>query len=105
MSDIKLKFGKRLKELRKKKGISQEQLAEYIDVEPRNLSKIETGVTFPSIKNLEKIISALGCQDSELFDFDHLDKTKNIRIKIAKSIKNLPPEKLVYLYKFLKSIE
>ena len=105
VSNIKLKFGKRLKELRKKKGLSQELLAEYIGIESRNLSKIETGITFPSIKNLEKIISVLGCKDSDLFNFDHLDTPNNLKLEITNLIKNMSSEKLIYAYKFLKSIE
>ena len=46
MSELKSKFGKRLKELRKNRGITQEKMAEYIDISIRNLSKIETGITF-----------------------------------------------------------
>ena len=57
--NLKKKFGKRLAELRKKRKLSQEAIAEKIDIAPRNLSKIETGVTFPTIENLEKLIKVL----------------------------------------------
>ena len=39
--DIKKLLGKRIKELRQRKNLTQEQLAEMIDVGERNLSKIE----------------------------------------------------------------
>ena len=39
MSSLKDKFGKRVKEIRKGKGITQEQLAESVNIEPPNISK------------------------------------------------------------------
>ena len=71
MSELKRQFGIRLKELRIKAGIKQEQLAQKIDIAVRNLSKIETGITFPSSETLEKIIIALDIPPKELFDFEH----------------------------------
>ena len=46
MKDIKTLFGKKVKELRIKKKLSQEELAEAIDIAERNLSKIECGKSF-----------------------------------------------------------
>ena len=43
MKDIKTLFGKKVKELRIKKKLSQEELAEAIDIAERNLSKIVCG--------------------------------------------------------------
>ena len=54
------KFGKRLKELRKKAGLSQQQLAELVGMESlNNISKLETGEQLPKKENLEKICRAL----------------------------------------------
>lgn len=58
MNDIKKLLGKRIKELRKAQGISQQQLAELANIDQRNLSHIECGDTFPSRVLLE-ISSAL----------------------------------------------
>ena len=44
MDDIKYLFGRKLKELRLKNKLSQEELAEKIDIAERNLSKIECGI-------------------------------------------------------------
>ncbi len=104
MLDFKKKFGRRLAELRKKQGLSQEEVAEKIDIAPRNLSKIETGVTFPSIENLEKIISVLNCKTSDLFEFEHLADSDDLRNAVIKMVKNIDNEKLTMLYKFLNSI-
>ena len=87
MSEFKKKFGRRLQELRKKNGINQEHLAEMIDISPRNLSKIETGLTFPSSDNLEKIIDILGCKAKDLFDFEHQQDSTNLAEDICTRLK------------------
>ena len=57
--DIKKLFGKRIKELRTKQGLTQEQLAEMIEVGERNLSKIECGNVFVKASTIAKLINAL----------------------------------------------
>ena len=41
--NIKKELGEKIKRLRKKQKLTQEQLAEMIDIAPRNLSSIEVG--------------------------------------------------------------
>ena len=54
---IQRNFGLRIKELRKRKAITQEQFAENLGIDVRSLRKIEAGKCFPSIRTLEAIIS------------------------------------------------
>ena len=105
MHIFKKKFGRRLKELRKAKNISQETFAELIEITPRNLSRIETGQIFPSAVTLEKIILKLDCNACELFNFEHLDSENNLKEKILLKIDKLSTEKLIMVYKFLSAIE
>lgn len=61
-----LKFiGSTIKQARKIKGLTQEQLAELIGIHEKQLSKIETGKSFPTRKNLEKIFSILNINITE----------------------------------------
>ena len=71
-------LGRRIKELRTKKRLTQEQLAEMVGMGERNLSKIECGINFVSAETLEKISIALDVLPKDLFDFNHL-KDENIR--------------------------
>ena len=50
-------------------NLTQEQLAEMVDIGERNLSKIECGNVFVKAKTLEKLITTLGVEPKELFDF------------------------------------
>ena len=52
-----MNFAEKLKELRKQKGISQEQLAEKIHVSRQAITKWETGIGIPDIENLLAISS------------------------------------------------
>jgi transcriptional regulator with XRE-family HTH domain len=49
---MKLSFSEKLQRLRKEKGLSQEQLAELIDVSRQSVSKWESGQTYPEINKL-----------------------------------------------------
>ena len=60
-------FGANVKFYRKKLGISQEELAEKLDITAKHLSTIETGSTFVSASLLEKLTSNLKVSASTLF--------------------------------------
>ena len=57
--DIKKTFGEKIKRLRKAKNLTQEQLAEMINIAPKNLSKIEVGTSFVTAETLDKLVVAL----------------------------------------------
>lgn len=62
-------LGQRIKAARKKKQLTQQQLAEMADMEPNNLSHIERGISKGSVQALVNIATALGVAiDSLLAD-------------------------------------
>ena len=63
-------FGSRLREVRKGKGFTQEQLAYSADLELSQISRIERGVINTSISQVFQIAEALGVPPKELFDFE-----------------------------------
>ena len=65
--DIKVKIGKRIKELRTQQGISQESFALDIDLDRTYIASVEAGKRNISIVNLEKIATGFGVSLSELF--------------------------------------
>ena len=80
--DTKHLLGKRLKEIRKKKGLSQEQLAEMVGFESSNsISNVENGYNYPSIQNLEKMLKALNCSFPAIFTFEQHQKNKRTTYK------------------------
>ena len=61
--------GMRIKELRHKLGISQEELAARADVHRTYIASLEMGKRNISIIALEKIVKALNVSLSEFFNF------------------------------------
>lgn len=58
--DILTKFGKKVRELREKKGLSQEELAFKADLSVYYISRIERGKANPSLETIFAIQKALG---------------------------------------------
>jgi len=65
--DIKQKYAKRLRSLRKEAGISQEELAFRAKLDRTYVSSVENGKRNISILNIEKIAKALGISVSDFF--------------------------------------
>lgn len=70
--DIKKELGEKIKRVRKLRNLTQEELAEIIDISPRSLSNIEVGACFVKAETLEKIIESLNITTEELFANNHI---------------------------------
>lgn len=66
--DIKQKFGLKIKELRKQRGLSQEKLANLAEIDRTYLPTIEKGERNVSIEVADKLAKALGVTVKDLFD-------------------------------------
>ena len=66
MDNIKVRFGKRIREMRLLKGISQEKLAELADLDRTYITGIERGKRNVSITVMEKLSFAFETPLSEL---------------------------------------
>lgn len=69
-SEIYILIGKKIKTIRESKGLTQQNLADLCDFEKSNVSRIESGRTNITIKNLYKISKALNLKLQELVDFE-----------------------------------
>ena len=101
--NVRVLLGKRIKELRIKNNIKQAELAEIIGIEPRSISRIESGFHFPKDEHLEKFANALNVEIKDLFEFSHLDD-KNYMDKINSLLLKAPSNDLKMIYKIIKSI-
>ncbi len=86
MQSVKELFGKRIKELRKEKNLTQEQLAELVDIDTRNIIKIENSQTFPRLKTIEKFMEIFEISASDLFRTEHLQDTAFLKEKILQKL-------------------
>ena len=78
-------FGKRLCIIRKEKNLTQERLAELIELDPQYYCKMENGNHFPSVKTLAKITQVFGMGPDELFNFGSIksDMVEKISVKLS----------------------
>lgn len=58
-----------IKKYRKKLGITQEKLAELLDISPRQMQRIENGSSETSLKTLKKIIKVLNISDEDIVEY------------------------------------
>lgn len=71
-------FGKKLKELRKLKGFTQETLAEKAEIDEKHLSRIENGKYFPTYLTLTKLLKALDTSIEETgLELEKVEDTKS----------------------------
>lgn len=61
-------IGKKIKNLRLKKGLTQEELGERTDLSKGYISQIERDLSSPSIETFFSILEVLGCSPKEFFD-------------------------------------
>lgn len=102
--DNKKLLGKRIKEIRKYKKLTQEQLAEMVDIETSSLSGIESGRFFPSLHVLDKIAFALEVELVDFFRFSNVDIPQDLDLELINIIKNLDEKNKVLIYKLLKTL-
>ena len=69
MSDIKKRFGKRLRKLRRNMELTQEQLADQVGVSLNFIGQLERGENSPSLETIQKLAEVLGVPVKDLFDF------------------------------------
>lgn len=64
---IRVKFGERVRELRKAGGFSQEAFADRCGLARSYMSRVERGTANPSLDAIEVLAIALGIQARDLF--------------------------------------
>lgn len=97
-------LGKTLKQIRKSKGLTQARLAEIADANEKHISKIETGVYFPTYTTLSKILRALDINIDDLgIDIGSKQSKSPFYVKSIQIINDASSEtELEYYYGILK---
>ena len=67
--DIQKIFGERVRELRKRKGMSREELGHRANIHLTYIGSVERGEQNISLKNIHKIAQGLNISLSEMFKF------------------------------------
>ena len=80
-----MNIGNKIRELRKQRGITQEQLAESIGISFQAVSKWENNIALPDITLVPVLASYFGVSMDELFDFNLKEIEHAVRIITEKA--------------------
>lgn len=96
-----MELGKKIKQLRFKAGLTQEQLAEKLGIAPQSVSKWENAVAMPDIATLPLLAETFGVSIDDLFDLTTEQRLN--RIENRMDIENELPQDVFREYEdFLK---
>lgn len=104
MTDELVLLGKRVAELRNKRGLTQDKLAELTNYSTNHIAKLESARTNPSFNLIISIAKALQVEIKDLFSFEEQESPVFIKKELEKIINVSDTETLKILYKFYGTI-
>lgn len=103
MDELKL-LGRQIKALRKKRGLTQEQLAEKCHMHYKFLGSVERATVNTTLKILKKIAAALDVSLADLFRYEsNADDAAQIRKRLIEGIKKCSDAEVSVLYRVYRS--
>jgi transcriptional regulator with XRE-family HTH domain len=107
MENIHLAFGNYLQKIRKKKKLTQLQLAEKSGLSLKHLGEIERGRGNPSLESLNSLAESLDLTLPELFSFQvqEIFRKEDISDKLIESIKTTSSKNMSILMNILQELE
>ena len=101
-----MKFGDNLKKIRKLKKLSQEELAEKLNVSRQSVSKWETGVASPEMNNLLELCKIFHCKINDLVNdyiTDMESLNEDVRLQVT-TLKKEQQSKMKGISKFISLV-
>ncbi len=100
-------LGSLIKKEREKQKFTQEKLSSLINIDQRNLSKIEKGKSFPSFSTFCKIVEVLKTEPNYFLKFIQFNKIKDneLDIELYENIRVLPDKIKVKILELTKMIK
>jgi transcriptional regulator with XRE-family HTH domain len=105
MKDIQQLLGKKIRDLRTRRGMTQQQLGEKADLNYKYVGAIERGEKNPTLLNLVKLGGALDVQLHVLFVFDNVvDDPPLVRSKIEGFLEKASEKDLRTIYRIIEVV-
>lgn len=101
---LKEQFAKNLKIIRKSRKLTQEQLAEIVNVDFRYISFLENAKSFPSCDLIEKLSKALNVNYTDLFMNEENMSREQIKKQLIETIELLDNKNLNILLNLAKDL-
>lgn len=106
MNNIAVDVGQRIRVIRIRRGLTQEELAEKADLHTTYIGQIERGEKNMTITSMEKILEALDVPFSEFFEhFDSKDSRESIASKCYTLISGKDKPQQEIIYRILRDID
>lgn len=104
--DVKKELGLKIKKIRQKEGLTQEQFAEKINIATRILAGIEIGESFVSAQTIENILNFTDLSFEDFFISSHLRPTEDLLNDISLYLDKIKDdrEKVENIYKVVKAL-
>jgi len=104
--DVKKELGLKIKKLRQKEGLTQEQFAEKINIAPRTLAGIEIGESFVSAQTIQNILEYTEITFEDFFISSHLRPTEDLISDITNYLDKVKDDrnKVENIYKVIKAL-
>lgn len=97
-------IGTRLKQARLQKKLTQENLAEQLDVSIAFLSRVERGSLDISLKRLSQICELLDVTEGTILNGASTTSDNYLNEDFVSLLKNCPPEKVKLIYKIAQAV-
>jgi len=104
MEHTKELFGKRIREIRNARGLTQELFAEMADIDQKHVNRIELGQICPTINSLVKMAAALNVPLKFILDFRHLENDDELAVNVEEMFKELDEDLRKLAYKLIRNV-
>ena len=105
MAKVQDAFGKRVREIRRRRDMTQERLAELSGLSIQYIGEIERGKRNPSLTSIETLASALDMSVADLFDLEAFQVTNDeMKTKLIDQINRADDEQLRIFYAISRAI-
>lgn len=105
MKEILEVFGRRLKQLRKERKMTQEELAEKLTLHNSYIGLLERGERIPSLITLDKIAKHFGVKPADLIIEEKRSEKYNLKQKeLLYIVRDGSPDEIDKLYKISKIV-
>lgn len=98
---LRVLFGRRVRELRRRRGLSLEALGERAKIDDKYLQCLETAKQAATVDTIEKLAAGLGVQAIDMFTFTP-ETSSNMKERIAKLLGTVGDDELGRIVKVVE---
>ena len=102
--DTKQMIGARIKEIRNRKGVTQEDIAARMEISPKYLSSIERGKENPTLNTLINLAQALNGDIGDIFSSIQIEDPAKRKTLLNELLKDADEEQLKTAFRVLSAI-